>query len=268
MKLIKSIKSTITRINAYGDTINAYQHSESLYNERGHETSSVLFNEDGEIENKSMFEVGEDGNILSQIHYERSNDLVERTDFFDTDDSIQYKSEITTKDGSKTIHEYHYNQIGNTDLITIKNEDGSVEAYEIFKFNDKKAVIEEVRTNENYVPQFTKKLFYDQIDRLLKEEYFDSKNRLHRVVDYQYNERGLLETKIDTNQEFSSITLNKYTYDLTGNQILDETFQNAMLSFKNQCKYDDWNNLIEEKIIQTGQENFIEIIQHSIEYQS
>src|SRR5688572_15232379 len=111
MKLIKSIKSTITRINAYGDIVSDYELGETLYNERGHEISHKLLNEDGEIENKVMYELDENGNILSQVHYERSNDLIERTDFFDTDDSVQYKSEITTKDGYKTIHEYHYNQI-------------------------------------------------------------------------------------------------------------------------------------------------------------
>ena len=52
MKIIKQIKSEITRINAYGDVINSYQHAESHYNEQGHQISSVLFNEDDEIENK------------------------------------------------------------------------------------------------------------------------------------------------------------------------------------------------------------------------
>ena len=126
MKVIQSIKSTISRINAYGEVVGSYPHSESTYNESGDLTSSVLFNEDGEIESKSTFELDEAGKILAQIHYERRNDLIERTQFFDSDDDIQYKTEVTTKDGSKTIHEYHYDQLGNADIITIKNDEGTI----------------------------------------------------------------------------------------------------------------------------------------------
>lgn len=267
MKVIQSIKSTISRINAYGEVVGSYPHSESTYNKNGDLASSVLYNEDGEIESKSMFELDEGGKILAQIHYERRNDLIERTQFFDSDDDIQYKTEVTTKDGSKTIHEYHYDQLGNTDIITIKNEDGTIEAHEVFKFSDEGVLMEEIRTNENRVLQFRKKLSYNESGQVSKEEFFDDANRLQRKVIYHFNERGALQGKVDTNLEWGTVTSNQYTYDLAGNQILDETFQNGALNFKNHCRYDDNNNLIEEKIIQIGQENFIEIIHHSIAYQ-
>lgn len=266
MKTIQSIKSTITRLNAYGEEIETYTSSESVFNENSDLTSATLYNEDGVIDSKSIYELDEHGKILAQIHYERKNDLIERTDFFDTEDEIQYKTEVTATDGSKTIHEYRYNQLGNTDQITIKNEDGSIEALEIFKFNDKDILIEEIRTSGAHELQFRKRLSYNEKGQVSKEEFFDDANRLQRKISYQYNDKSQLTEKVDENLEWNSVTNHKYTYDLVGNQILDETFQNGMLSFKNYCTYDDHNNLIEERVIQIGQENYIEIVHHDITY--
>lgn len=266
MKIVRSINSTINRLNVFGEIITSYRYSESQYNENGHLTVQVLLNEDGEIESKSMFELDDVGNIQTQVHYERRNDLVERTEYFDTEEATQYKTEITTGDGSKTIHEYRYNQLGNTDQITIKNDDGSIEGYEIFKFNNDGLLIEEIKVNESYIPLFSKRLTYTEDQQISKEEFFDDANRLHREIKYHFNEDNLLVEKIDSQLDGGTITINKYSYDLVGNQILDETFQNGVLTFKNQSKYDDENNLIEEKVVQIGQENFIEIIQHEIMY--
>jgi hypothetical protein len=266
MKIVQSIKSTITRFNAYGEEILSYHSSESGFDKNGNLVSSVLFNESGEIDSKSLFELNNEGKILAQIHYERRNDLIERTDFFDTEDEVQYKTEVTSKDGTKTIHEYRYNQLGNTDQITIKNEDDSIEAIEIFKFNDDGILIEEIRTNGSYEQQFKKKLSYNNKGQVAQEEFLDDANRLQREVVYHYNENNLLIEKVDKNLEWGSVTNHKYSYDSLGNQILDETFQNGVISFKNHCKYDDQNNLIEERIIQIGLENFIDVVHHNITY--
>jgi hypothetical protein len=263
MKIIKRILSTILRINAYGEEVENHILSEAIYNENGHRTSFILFTEDGEIESKSMFEVSEEGNILSQIHYERRNDLIERTDFFDTEEQVQYKTEITAKDGTKTIHEYKYNQLGNTDQIIIRHEDGSVEGYEHFKFDDQGKLVEEIRANADLSIQFRKKISYND-GYVSKEDFFDDKGRLQREITYRNNENGLVLSKLDSNLEWGTLTENKYAYDPTGNQIVDETFENGKMTFRNECHYDDENNLIEERIIQIGQESVIEIIHHDI----
>jgi hypothetical protein len=265
VKLIKEIKSTLTRINPYGETLDTYVLSEAIYNEAGHRTSYIVFSEDGKIESKSLFELDDNGNVLAQIHYERRNDLIERTEFFDSEENLQYKTEVTAKDGTKTFHEYKYDQIGNTDQITIRNEEGGVEAHEIFKFDDQGVLLEEIRANEDYSVQFRKKISYNGA-HVSKEEFFDQANRLQREIVHETDEKGLLHSKLERNFEFGTMTENKYTYDEAGNQILDETFHNGQLDFKNESRYDEYSNLVEERIVRLGVENCIEIIQHSIAY--
>lgn len=265
MRHIKSVRTYVHTVNAYNEVLSDFMLSEKDYNENGHSTLEVVYDESGEIDTKRIFELDENGVILSQINYERKNDLVERTDFFDDEDSIQLRSEVTTSGGEKTIHEYHYNQLGNTDKITIKNENGEIEGYEAFVFNEKDEVKEELRLNADNEIEFRKVLSYFENGLLKEEKYFD-RNTLIRSTAYVYDERSLLTVKTDRDELTNSETLSRYTYDLTGNQILDETFKNGQLSFKNHCMYDEQNNLIEERVMSVGTENLIEIISHEITY--
>jgi hypothetical protein len=267
MKQIKQIHATITQINPYGEIISSYPLSVSKYNANGHRIYNEQFNESGETEHKVIHQVDERGNILSEVHFDRLTALTERTEYFDTDDDIQYKAEITKTDGSKLTYEFAYNQIGNTDRITIKNEEGTIEAYEHFRYNDNNLVVEEIRTNADSTPQFSKKLFYNDKNILIHEEYYSGISTLTRHVEYLYDTNGLVLEQHDVNEETGATSVSYYFYDEAGNQILDETHHNGVLTFRNECHYDEWDNVIEEKVVQLGSEfNSIEIIKYNIEY--
>lgn len=265
MKVIKSIKTHILRINPYNEVLSDFLFSEKDFNEAGHLTIEVHFDEDGSMDSKRIFELDENGTILVQLNYERQNDLIERTEFFDDQENIQYRSEITTASGAKSIHEYHYDQMGNADKITIKNEDGEVEGHEVFLFNDNDQVREEVRLNPDNQVEFRKILEYSANGALIEEKYYD-RDVLFRTTVYEYNEDGRVSRRIDNDHRTVANTINQYSYDISGNQILDETFQNEKLTFKNYCLYDEHNNLVEERVLTVGNENLIEIIRHDISY--
>jgi hypothetical protein len=265
MSHIKAIKSHLTTINPYNEVLADFTLSEKDYNENGHLIMEVMYTDIGEIDSKRIFELDENGQVLVQMNYERQNDLIERTEFFDDEESIQHRSEITTASGGKSIYEYHYNQLGNADKITIKNENGEVEGYEIFVFNEKDQVKDEFRMNAENQVEFRKTLTYFD-NGLLKEENYYDHGLPARTTSYTYNERNLLTETIDRDIRSNSKVVNQYTYDLAGNQILDETLKNGQLSFKNHCLYDEKNNLIEERVMSIGTENMIEIIRHEITY--
>jgi hypothetical protein len=265
MKIVKSIKTHIVTINPYNEVLSDFLMSEKDFNENGLLTVEVNYDEGGAIDSKRIFELDDNGTILVQMNYERQNDLIERTEFFDDDDAIQYRSEITTASGAKSIHEYHYNQLGNADKITIKNDDGEIEGYELFLFNENDQVREEIRLNQEHDIEFRKVLEYSDHKLLTAEKYFD-RDLLIRTTAYEYNERNLVYRRTDFDHRTEGQTVNQYSYDLAGNQILDETFQNDKLTFKNYCLYDENNNLIEERVMTIGRENVIELIRHDVTY--
>ena len=266
MNKIRSIKTTVAIVDPYEEIHSAYLESEQEYNEEGHLTSEVRYNERGIIISKRIFELSPDGSILAQMNYERNTDLIERTEFFDDYEQVQYKTEVTGADGTKTIQEYHYNQLGNTDRITVKNEQGEIEGYEIFVFNENDQPIEEIKLDANHQVEFKKVITYDVNGQLITEIYFDKEQPV-RTVAYSYTEKGLAFEKTDISHDTDAKIVNRYSYDLAGNQVLDETFQNGQLIFKNYCTYDDRDNLVEERVINLGPENYIELRQHKITYQ-
>ena len=141
MSKIKSIKTQLVVINPYDEVLADFVLSEKDYNENGHLLTEAVFDDQGEVESKRVFEVDDNGQILVQMNYERKNDLVERTEYYDDEDSFQYRTEITTSGGSKSIYEYQYNQLGNAERIIVKNEEGEIERYEVFVFDENHRVI-------------------------------------------------------------------------------------------------------------------------------
>lgn len=158
-------------INSYDEIVSDYLLSEKHFNSNGHLVLQSEFDEHGEIVSKQIFEVDEIGNVLVQMNYERDNSLIERTEFLD--DGNNYHTEITTSSGQKTFYEYQYTQLGNVDRIIIKNEDGHIEAFELFVMNDNGQIIEEVRQNDQAVVEFKKVLDYNGDGALSTERYYD-----------------------------------------------------------------------------------------------
>jgi hypothetical protein len=112
--------------------------------------------------------------------------------------------------------------------------------------------------------EFRKALTYFD-SGLLKDEQFYDRGLLTKTIVHTYNERGLLAESINHDLQSDLKSINRYTYDLAGNQIMDETLRNGQITFKNHCLYDDRNNLIEERVMIVG-ENTIEVHRHDITY--
>lgn len=83
---------------------------------------------------------------------------------------------------------------------------------------------------------------------------------------YRYNQTNKLSEKEEEDIYSGAKTITRFHYDLAGNEIQNETFNNGQLTFRNHCLYDEHNQLIEERIMSLGNERYIRILTHDIEY--
>lgn len=290
--MIKKRTTTIFELDCNGNVSHQRLHLYQEFNKRGYKINETTYDTEGCVESRFLYKYNQHGSLIEQVKFDRNNQVLERMDYFFDEDCRLIQTEITLSDESKIIKEHYYDTKENFEKVTINSEYGEIIGYEVFWYNEKKEVIAVIKSDSNSKTKYKKFVTYDTLGQLVMEETFGCNDLFERKINYFYLSNGKL-SQIDTqdkngkvvliekyaydwhNQLVEKQNLNlldgvgtriQYNYDLKGNRILVDTYEQGRHTFRNLAKYDGRNNLIEEEIIQSGNPNLHQIWKHEIKY--
>lgn len=262
------------------------------FDKEGYRINETVYNAEGDVESKILYKYNENGSLIEQVNFENNDQISERTDYFFDEEGRLIQAEITFLDESKIIREYYYDANENFEKVIINSEYGEIIGYEVFWYGEKNEMVAVIRSDADNRTKYKKFATYDASGKLVMEEMFGYDDVFEKKITYCYLSNGKLSQittqdkngvniliekfeydchdrlieKLAMDQVNSIKTQIKYSYDLKGNQILGETYENGRLILRNLAKYDVRNNLIEEEIIQLNNPTLHEIRKHEIEY--
>lgn len=231
------------------------------------------FNEAGDPIHRITNKYSPDDNISERIEFDASNNLIER-DLYN-EKGVHFSSIIEFGDGSKTIKNYAYTDLGNTDKVTLTDENGVILGYEASVRDNQDRIICEFRNDANNNEVFKIDRVFDDKGNLTREIQF-SNGEIELVTDNFYNKdekvikiqsgrdlesfyitelldldaKNRLLKHTTTDHEYGDIHIEHFDYDSNDNEISNVEVFNGITISSNLCKYDDSNRLIEENMIE------------------
>lgn len=196
-----------------------------IYDSQGNLIKLVAYDEDGERTKSFGYEYNNQGNISKEIHYNGHEDVLEWCDYIYDEQGIllQLESRAPGRD-EPIVRKYIYDNQGNTIRRDLISDDGNVYAW-----------IEYV---------------YDAQGNILKElTCYDWDTKRSYLVEYKYNEQGLLESEfeysfkeikdMDDTEEINTVAdyRNDYTYDSQGNLMECTRYKNDIIWRKQVYEY-------------------------------
>lgn len=262
------------------------------FDKQGYMINETVYDEEGLIESKTLFKYNENGHLIEQVDFEKNDHILERKDYFFDEEGRLIQTEITFSDESKIIKEHYYDANENFEKVILNSEYGEIIGYEVFWYSEKNELVAVIKSDANNRTKYKKFATYDVTGKLILEEVFGDDDIFEKKLIYAYlpsgklshiytqdkNEINLLIEKFEfdchhrliekriINQVNGTEMQTQYSYDLKGNLLSVETYEDGRLIFKNLAKYDSRNNLIEEEILQPGNQNLHQIWKHDIEY--
>jgi hypothetical protein len=198
---------------------------------------------------KRIYRYFDTGEVQEYVEYDPKERLIERHHYYTDDKGLICRHEFEYEGGMKMIKEFSNVDLGNADKAIIRDENGDITGYEMYKFNDDNQMVTEFELDEdnNELIRY-EKAYYD--NGLLR---FEKKYKEGQLVDgelFKYNENGLLIEKIHRNYLDNYENVEEYEYDKNENLVCIIAFHNGHFVFENKCEYDSNNNLILEEFIQ------------------
>lgn len=216
---------------------------------KGNPIEEFEFDYEGNIICKRFYRYFENETIKEYIEYDALDGLVERHYYTVNEDGEIDKVEFEYEEGLKVIKDYRATDLGNAYKAVIKNENGELSGYEVYKQDEYGRDVEEIELDEdhNELIKFEKS-YSDNGDLLIEKEYRDG--TLFQGQKFEYDLNGNLSKTTLRNyiDNYEVVELNMY--DKNNNVICASSHQNGVLVYENQMTYDEHNRLLKEEIFQ------------------
>ena len=213
-------------------------------------------------------------NVSERIEFDASNKLIERHVYIEDGHGEITSSIIEYGNGSKTIKNYEFTDLGKADKATLTDEKGNVLGYETYVLDDDNRVISEFESDEAHNELFKVNREFDCNGQVLKEIEF-TQGEVSLVTTNFYENKQL--TKIQRGKNLTScysteireldrknrlvkrtttyhdngdVEIEVLEYDNCDNVISNIAIINGRTVFTNICQYDASNRLIEEYIME------------------
>ncbi|MCG8698529.1 MAG: hypothetical protein MI922_10785 [Bacteroidales bacterium] len=218
-------------------------------NTKGNPVDETEFDAESNIVCKRIYRYFDTGEVKEYIEYDPFDELLERHQYKKNDFGEVDRSEFEFEGGLKSIKEFSYTDIGCADKAVIKDENGTITGYEVYKFDEEGNVIEEIEldADNNEIAKF-EKTYYENGVLHIEKHYQDG--QLFTGESFEYDNRGNIIKKILRNYRDSYEIVDEYKFDQNNNMIYNSSTQNGVLVFENKCQYDSNNKLISEEFFE------------------
>jgi hypothetical protein len=232
------------------------------------------FNASGDPVHRITYRYSVNDNISERIEFDASDNLIERHLYHENEEGIVSSSTIEFGNGSKTIKNYAFTDLGKADKATLTDENGVILGYETYILDDLDRIISEFESNSNHEELFKINREFDNNDDIIKEIQF-SNGEIDLVTSNSYQDSEIIKIqrgkdlenfyesevreldskkrllkRTTTDHEYGDIQIEQLEYDSNDNMVSNIVAHNGRTIFTNLCKYDGSNRLMEEYVME------------------
>lgn len=241
--------TTKIELDTNKNEINRFHFKTFTMDSKGNTLDETEYDSNSKIVCRRIYRYHDTGEVKEYIEYDPFDELLERHCFQKNSDGNFDRHEFEFSNGQKSIKEFSFTDIANTDKATIKDENGEITGYEVYILNDQGQPIEEIvlDADNNEISKYEKS--YSENGQLKQEKQFQN-GELFNAEAFEYDSQGNLTKQIHRNYIDNFEVIDEYTFDEINNMIYNSSHQNGVLVFENKCGYDDNNNLISEEFFE------------------
>lgn len=213
-------------------------------------------------------------NISERIEFDASNNLIERHLYQEDENGEITSSTIEYGNGTKTIKNYEFTDLGNADKATLLNETGEIIGYETYVLDNDSRLISEFESDEEHNELFKINREFDLEGNVIREIEF-VQSEINLVTSNHYKNGQLTKVqrgkdmdsfysteireldsknrlvKRTTNfHDYGDVEIELLEYDSKDNVISNVVSVNGRTIFTNVCIYDLSNRLVEEYVME------------------
>lgn len=270
---MKEINITKAELNSKKEIEKRFLYKKMTIDSNYRVIDEIEFNASGDPIHRLTYRYSTHDNISERIEFDASNNLTER--YFYNEKGVYSSSTIEFGDGSKTIINYAYTDLGNSKMATLTDENGVILGYETSVRDNQGRIISEFESDANHEEVFKIDRVFDDKGNLTREIQF-SNGEIDFVTTNFYNKDGeiikikrgrdmesfydteLLDLdsknrllkRTTTDHEYGDIHIEQFEYDSNDNVISNVEMFNGQTIYTTRCKYDDSNRLIEEYMME------------------
>lgn len=182
----------------------AYSIKKYIKNSEDKSLEIITYDEDDEIEEKTILHFDEKNRLISQAEYDDREKMTEKTvNVFDDDKNVLLqKEEYNNKNKLEKVHFYFYNEDNNLIGIKTENRKGKLLDWVKLEYDDKGKVV-----MQKAMSGVTLMLEHDYDNNITVEKHFDASGNLFNEVKTEKDNLGNTVLEISTDKEV------KYSYE-------------------------------------------------------
>ncbi len=215
-------------------------------NSQGDILDETEFDPESNIICKRVYRYFETDVVKEYIEYDAFDELLERHTFHKNDDGEIVKEECELLGGQKTVKEFTFTDLGNADKAEIRDESGKITGYEVYVLNEEGFVIQEIEMDADNKETSRFDKTYDEKGLLNNEKHYVD-GQLFSTETFSYDENDVIQKKVQQNYFDDYESIERFKYDINGNEIYNSTHQNNVLVFEIKALYNAKNELIREE---------------------
>lgn len=241
--------TTKIELDANKKEIDRYHFKSFTVNSKGNILDESEYDPESNVICKRIYRYYDTGEVKAYIEYDSWDELLERHSYDKNTSGDFDRHEFEFSGGQKLIKEFNFTDIGNVDKATIRNENGEIVGYEIYKLDEQGRVIEEIEldADNNEILRYEKN-YLDSGELNFEKQFQDGK--LFNGESFEYDKNGNVVKKIHRNYIDNFEVIDDYHFDKNNHMIYNSSHQNGVLVFENKCRYDENDNLILEEFFE------------------
>ncbi|MCZ8023348.1 MAG: hypothetical protein O9294_16410 [Cytophagales bacterium] len=215
----------------------------------GQTLDETEFDSDSNTVCKRIYRYFEGGEVEEYIEYDPNDELLERHIYLKNDYGEIDRIEHEFNGGHKSIKEFSYTDLGYSDRAEIRNENGEITGFEIYRLDENGQVIEavELDADNNELSKLKKEYL---TNGLISVEKHYSNGKLHKDEYFEYDDNSNVIKKTLKNYSDNFVVIDQYQYDERNNMIYNCSHQNGLLVSENKCGYNENNHLVSEELFE------------------
>lgn len=197
------------------------------YNPNGDILLDATYTDEGMFNSKIIHEYDEKNQLAKTINYLDTNEISEDITFVRNAEGLIKETHILYNDGSKTLKKHAYSNNNLTEKIEIFDEENTIEGKETITYNANQDIIEHIEYDENNQQILRIVSSYNEQNKIIGRKEYDEKNELTSQYKYIYNDKLLLIEQLGLNSKNEIISKIMYAYDDKNRELkqqIDDTY--------------------------------------------
>ncbi|MCP4552650.1 MAG: hypothetical protein GY834_11540 [Bacteroidetes bacterium] len=232
----------INLINKTAEEISEKQlYKESHFDRSGNLIKEINFNPPGITEQVTVNEYDKNNNLIKECCFNGDEELDEKVTIEWSSNGKKLKEHKHYLDDSFDTTTFSYNEDGNLIKKVTMDDEGSLEAKELFIYNGK-TLLEHIQYNENE-EAIEKKSYVYQEGKLLEEKHWEIEDGHKNSIRFEYNSDGKPEIEKHYNHKEQLVKKIEYS-GYANDRILGFVEENPYHKNTTKLEYDKNNRII------------------------